>query len=71
VATLAVIALVWVGVSVLGTLFVVRVLRVGARADQDRDALLAAGRLGMEGIHRERPLVVARALDVAARRPRG
>jgi hypothetical protein len=71
VATIAVIGLVWLGVSLVGTLFVVRVLRVGARADEDRDALLAERRLGMEGIRHERPVVVARALDVVARRPRG
>jgi hypothetical protein len=71
VATLAMIALVWAGVSVLGTLLAVGVLRVGTRADEDRDALLAAGLLGLDGIRHERPLVVARALAIAARRPRG
>lgn len=71
VGTLAVIALVWVGVSVVGTLFVVCFLRVGAQADEDRDALLAAERLGMERIRDEQPVVVARALDVVARRPHG
>jgi hypothetical protein len=68
VTTLAIIALVWAGVSILGTLLVVRILRVGTRGDEDREPMLAASRLGLEGIGRERPLVVAGALHVVARR---
>jgi hypothetical protein len=69
--TLATIALVWVGASIVTTLLVSGLLRVGSRGEAGRDAALAAELLGLEGVRRERPVVVAQALAVAARRPRG
>jgi hypothetical protein len=70
-STLAVIALVWIGASAIVTLFVIGLLRVASRAEAARDGDLAASALGLEGVRRERPVVIARALAVAARRPRG
>jgi hypothetical protein len=69
--TLALIALIWVGASVVATVFVAALLRVGSRAETVRDGDLAASLLGLEGVRRERPVVIARALAVATRRPRG
>jgi hypothetical protein len=70
VTTIAIIALAWAGVAVVGTLLVVSFLRVGAKADTEHDRVLIERTLGLEGI-REHPVVVARALHVASRRPRG
>ncbi|MCW3066907.1 MAG: hypothetical protein JWN32_4079 [Solirubrobacterales bacterium] len=70
-STLAVIALVWIGASVLVTLFVTGFLRVAGRAESRRDGDLAASLLDLARVHGERPVLGARALGVAARRPRG
>jgi hypothetical protein len=69
--TLLVIALVWIGASVVVTLVLTSLFRVGSRAETMRQASLAAELLGVEGVRWEDQLVVGRALEVAARRPRG
>jgi hypothetical protein len=55
----------------VASLLVSGLLRVGSRGEAGRDAALAAELLGLEGVRREAPVVVAQALAVAARRPRG
>jgi hypothetical protein len=71
VMTPAIIGLAWVGISVVGTLLVVSFLRIGAKADSERDRVIVERTLGFAGVRHEHPLVIDRVLQVASRRPRG